>query len=191
MVWASAPVTSPRGWDCRRRLQTTFASLAASTISARWTAASSPVWWAATRWNWRCGGGEPLAKSLPGARRVRGYPEGMRHEVASVAMIESNRNVLGPAHDRDLVLHLVGTHHGWGRPLPPIIEDPELQVLSWTVDGHFLEAASDLAESSLALDMSDRFWRLVERYGYHGLAWLEAVLRLADHQQSAEEAKRA
>ena len=72
--------------------------------------------------------GEPLAKSLPGARRVRGYPEGMRHEVASVAMIESNRNVLGPAHDRDLVLHLVGTHHGWGRPLPPIIEDPEPQV---------------------------------------------------------------
>ena len=133
--------------------------------------------------------GEPLAKSLPGARRVRGYPEGMRHEVASVAMIESDGEVLGPAHDRDLVLHLVGTHHGWGRPLPPIIEDPEPQVLSWTLDDHVLKAASDLTESSLALDMSDRFWRLVERYGYHGLAWLEAVLRLADHQQSAEEAK--
>ena len=134
---------------------------------------------------------EPLAKSLPGARRVGGYPEGMRHEVASVAMIESNGDVLGPAHDRDLVLHLVGTHHGWGRPLPPIIEDPEPQVLSWTSDGHVLKAASDFAESSLALDMSDRFWRLVERYGYHGLAWLEAVLRLADHQESAEEAKRS
>ena len=133
--------------------------------------------------------GNPLAKSLPGARRGRGYPRGMRHEVASVAMIESNREVLNPAHDKDLVLHLVGTHHGWGRPLPPIIEDPDPQILSYTLDGHYMEAASDLAESSLALDMADRFWRLVERYGYHGLAWLEATLRLADHQQSAEEAR--
>ena len=135
--------------------------------------------------------GEPLAKSLRSARRIRGYPEGMRHEVASVAMIESNGDVLGPAHDRDLVLHLVGTHHGFGRPLPPIIEDPEPRMLSYTLDGHLLNAASNLADTPLALDMADRFWRLVERYGYHGLAWLEAVLRLADHQQSAEEAKQA
>ena len=135
--------------------------------------------------------GEPLAKSLPGARRVGGYPRGMRHEVASVAMIESNGNVLSSAHDKELVLHLVGSHHGWGRPLPPIIEDPEPRVLSYTWDGHFMEANSDLSESSLALDMADRFWRLVARYGYHGLAWLETILRLADHQQSAEEAKRA
>ena len=131
--------------------------------------------------------GEPLAKSLPGARRVAGYPAGMRHEIASVAMIESNADVLGLAHDEDLVLHLVGTHHGWGRPLPPIIEDPNPQALSYAWDGHLLTASSDLVEGSLALDMADRFWRLVERYGYHGLAWLEAVLRLADHRQSAEE----
>ena len=131
--------------------------------------------------------GEPLAKSLPGARWVPGYPAGMRHEIASVAMIESNTDVLDLAHDADLVLHLVGTHHGWGRPLPPIIEDPEPQALSYTWDGRLLTAHSDLVEGSLALDMADRFWRLVERYGYHGLAWLEAVLRLADHRQSAEE----
>ncbi len=134
--------------------------------------------------------GEPLAKSLPGARRIRRYPRGMRHEVASVAMIESNRDVIGPAHDKDLVLHLIGTHHGWGRPLPPIMEDPEPQVLTFSVDGLFMETGSDLTESSLALDMADRFWRLVERYGHHGLAWLETILRLADHQESAEEATR-
>ena len=106
-------------------------------------------------------------------------------------MVESNTDVLGLAHDEDLVLHLVGTHHGWGRPLPPIIEDSNPQALSYAWDGHLLTANSDLVEGSLALDMADRFWRLVERHGYHGLAWLEAVLRLADHRQSAEEGGQA
>ena len=131
--------------------------------------------------------GEPLAKSLPGRLKVRRYPAGMRHELASVAMIGSDRDVLCQAHDKDLVLHLVGTHHGWGRPLPPVITDPEPQTLTYTFDGHTLEVNSDLVDSPLALEMADRFWRLVDRYGYHGLAWLEAIFRLADHRQSAEE----
>ncbi len=134
---------------------------------------------------------KPLAKSLPGVRRVQKYPRGMRHEIASVAMIKSNSDILGLAHDKDLVLHLVGSHHGWARPFLPIIEDPDPQALSCTLGNHCMQANSNQVESSLALDMADRFWRLVQRYGYHGLAWLEAVLRLSDHQQSAEEAKQA
>ena len=133
---------------------------------------------------------EPLAKSLPGTRRVQEYPSGMRHELASLAMIESNDALLSVAHDRDLVLHLIGTHHGWGRPLPPLIKDHEPQTLSFSLGNHRMTASSDLVNSSVALDMADRFWRLVERYGYHGLAWLEAILRLADHQQSAQESER-
>lgn len=134
---------------------------------------------------------EPLAKSLPGTKRVRCYPKGMRHELASVALAASNHAVLNAAHDRDLVLHLIGTHHGWARPLPPVIEDSAPQELAYVVDGHALASSSNLVEGSLALDMADRFWRLVERYGHHGLAWLEAILRLADHQQSAHEAEQA
>lgn len=130
---------------------------------------------------------EPLAKSLPGVPRTWRYPRGMRHEVGSVALVNSDPEVLAQAHDPELVLHLIGTHHGCARPLPPVIEDPAPQSVSYTLDGRRLEADSDLADGSLGLDMAERFWRLVGRYGYYGLAWLETILRLADHRQSAEE----
>ena len=130
---------------------------------------------------------EPLAKSVPGAHRVYRYPRGMRHEVASVALVKSNSAILANAHDPDLVLHLITTHHGYGRPLPPIIEDQDSQQLRYLHDGHEMETSSNLVDSSIALKGAERFWYLTDRYGHHGLAWLEAILRLADHRQSAEE----
>ena len=133
---------------------------------------------------------EPLAKSLPGARHAgRSYPVGMRHEVASVAMLESNNDVLKSANDRDLVLYLVATHHGWGRPLLPVSKDTDPQEISYTFDGQCMKLADDISKSALALDMADRFWCLTERYGHYGLVWLESILRLADHQVSSEEAR--
>ncbi len=133
---------------------------------------------------------KPLAKSAPGTRRVYPYPRGMRHEIASTALVESNPAVLTDAHDPDLVLHLIITHHGHGRPLPPILPDEDPQSLRYRFDGHDLEADSQLVDTDIALEAADRFWRLVERYGHHGLAWLEAILRLADHRQSEEEKQR-
>ena len=127
---------------------------------------------------------EPLAKSRPGTRRVRRYPIGMRHEVASLAMVQSDQAVLGQAHDPELVLHLIGTHHGYGRPLLPIQEDIPPQSLEHTWHEHVLTAESNWVDTSLASDMADRFWRLVKKYGYYGLAWLETILRLADHRES-------
>lgn len=131
---------------------------------------------------------EPIAKSLLGVRtRPQGWPP-MRHELSSVAMAQSNPGIRATAHDWDLVLHLVGTHHGQARPLPPIVEDNEPQTLGFKHGEHVMESDSGgLVDSPLAIEMADRFWRLVARYGYHGLAWLEAILRLADHRQSAAE----
>ena len=127
---------------------------------------------------------EPLAKSRSGTRHVRRYPRGMRHELASVAMAMSSDAVLGAAHDRELVLHLVGTHHGCSRSFPPIRKDDSPQLLRYEHNGHVMTTDSDLVNTSLASAMTDRFWRLVDRYGYYGLAWLETILRLADHRAS-------
>ena len=59
----------------------------------------------------------------------------MRHEFGSVALAKDNPAVLDRAHDADLVLHLIGTHHGFGRPLPQIRVDGEPQPL--TASGRF------------------------------------------------------
>ena len=157
---------------------------------------------------------EPLAKSLPGVRTPRRAWPPVRHEFGSVALVNSDPSILKEARDPDLVLHLIGTHHGFARPLPQIRDDDDPQELEATgkfgdegfrlsgseylrsgrtddiEDSVSMSAASDLVRTPLALEMADRFWRLQQRYGHHGLAWLEAILRLADHQQSAEEARR-
>ncbi len=129
----------------------------------------------------------PLAKSLRGVRaRRHGWPP-VRHEVGSVALAQSSVAVLSRAHDPDLVLHLLATHHGRGRPLPRIVRDDCPQVLSYEMGDVVLSTRTDFSETPLALDMADRFWRLCAKYGHHGLAWLEAILRLADHRQSEVE----
>lgn len=126
----------------------------------------------------------PLAKSLRGVRTRRdGWPP-VRHEVASVALARSADEVLKRAHDPDLVLHLIATHHGRGRPLLPIVRDDCPQSLSYEFGDVVLSIRTDFSETPLSLDMAACFWRLSAKYGHHGLAWLEAIFRLADHRQS-------
>lgn len=130
---------------------------------------------------------EPLAKSIPNCKKTDVYPKGMRHEVASMALVTSNMKVLANAHDKDLVLHLIGSHHGWCRPLPFIAKDENPVLIRYKVDENVLIASSDQVNHDIALDSAHRFWLLVERYGYYGLAWLESVVRLSDHLRSNEE----
>lgn len=133
-----------------------------------------------------------LAKSgLSGKHRRTGdpsldYPTGTRHEFLSVALALSNEAVLAPAHDPDLVLHLVATHHGHARPWPVVVPDPAPREVIAPYDGVELAAHSELP-ASFGADHCERFYRLVERYGAHGLAWLETIFRLADHRRSERE----
>lgn len=134
---------------------------------------------------------EPLAKSIPGVKTSPKDSPTVRHEISSVALVQSNEDVLSLANDKDLVLYLVGTHHGHGRPIPVIRpdDDPQPLAISYMSRGADLPmaATTDLAHTTLAVEMAERFWRLHRKYGHHGIAWLEAILRLADHRVSAEE----
>jgi CRISPR-associated endonuclease/helicase Cas3 len=142
----------------------------------------------------------PLAKSAQSlrdrragqlARLMAGYPDGYRHELLSVAMVASNAALLEQAHDSELVLHLVGAHHGWCRPFAPFNDHCEdIQAAVSMTNGPAcisaeLTAGTRHRLARLDSGVTDRFWTLTERYGWWGLAWLEAILRLADHRASA------
>lgn len=117
-------------------------------------------------------------------RTRAGYPEGARHELLSVALASSAPDLLASANDPDLVLHLVASHHGHCRPMAPVQRDERPREVTLMFDGHPLNASTDHKLDALGSGVAARFWRLVRRYGPHGLAFLEAVLRLADHRRS-------
>jgi CRISPR-associated endonuclease/helicase Cas3 len=135
--------------------------------------------------------GELLAKSVR-ARAGGGAgaaPEGFRHEALSVALAERHPDLAKLSEDeRALLLWLVGTHHGWGRPFfpPPKDSAPETEA-ALPLDG--AELAAQAGEAPLRLDQGwfERVERLRRTYGPWELARLEAILRLADHAASAEE----
>lgn len=143
---------------------------------------------------WLTGGlGSPhlLAKSalrdpreIARAREASGYPRGARHELLSLTLLDSDDEVLSGASDGDLVRHLVASHHGWCRPWAPAVADDDPVDVEVEHHGRVLRASSDHDLASVGSGIADRFFALLDRYGWHGLAWLESVLRLADHRRS-------
>jgi CRISPR-associated endonuclease/helicase Cas3 len=137
------------------------------------------------------------------AQRRSGYPPGARHEVQSLAMLQGRLEALSERlkkvdatkePDLDLVLHLVASHHGYCRPFAPAVVDAN--PVDVALAGHasttfgtidFAPATSKNELHRLDSPLADRFWALIERYGWHELCWLEAILRLADHRASEEE----
>ena len=115
-------------------------------------------------------------------RAAAGWPRGGRHEALSARLVrlwtESTEGDLDPSM-ADLLIHLVISHHGSGRPVvPPVIDATPGKVAS-ELHSVRVEAPADL--SLVDWDQPARFRRLNETLGPWGLALLEAILRRADH----------
>jgi CRISPR-associated endonuclease/helicase Cas3 len=121
------------------------------------------------------------------AREHSGYPRGARHELLSVRLAESAPGLLAKAHDAELVLHLIGSSHGYCRPFAPVVEDLESPKVEWQFNGDCFTYKGPTKLEHIGSGVAERFWRLTRRYGWWGLAYLEAILRLADHRQSEQE----
>jgi len=135
---------------------------------------------------------KPLAKSeRPPHREYRrrkqiaGYPEGARHEFASVALAESWGEWPEDV-DRELALYLIGTHHGHGRPFPPVWDDDGYQIRGeW--EGRSLSARDVHRIAHIGSGWAERYTTMTQRFGWWGLAYLETILRRADGMQSRKE----
>jgi CRISPR-associated endonuclease/helicase Cas3 len=120
-------------------------------------------------------------------------PDGFRHEMLSVQIVQQRRRDLGvdTTVDFDTLLHLIAAHHGHARPFAPVvIDDAEDDLLSVEVSGISItpeERRLWVPSHRLDSGVAERFWTLTRRHGWWGLAWLESILRLADQQASAAE----
>ncbi len=136
-------------------------------------------------------GTRPTAKSnMPHhhwdkARREAGWPSGGRHEAISarlVALWLAASNDWPEATVRDLLIHLIISHHGRGRPLVPPVEDGTGASVSVRVKEDDVEAPADL--EVVDWEQPSRFKRLNDQFGPWGLALLESIVRQADHEVS-------
>ena len=144
--------------------------------------------WRFQRWLDPDDGGILAAKSnMPrhrwnAARAAAGWPRGGRHEALSARLVHCwlERHPCGcdPSLN-DLLLHLIISHHGHGRPLVPPVADDTAGIVSGVVEDAPVEAPADL--SIVDWDQPARFRRLCEWFGPWGLAVLEAIVRQADH----------
>lgn len=119
-------------------------------------------------------------------RADAGWPRGGRHEDLSARLVRSWLNdepEWGGEVERDLLIHLVISHHGNGRPLVPPAKDGTGATVCGVVSGTRVEVAADLA--IVDWDQPARFRRLNNHFGPWGLALLEAIVIRSDHAVSA------
>lgn len=100
-----------------------------------------------------------------------------RHEFGSLVDIQSVPEFQSLDDDsKDLVQHLIATHHGQGRPH---------FTAEQVIDPHSATPACE----AIAVEVPRRFAKLQRRFGRWGLAYLESILRAADWAASAEPSK--
>ena len=115
-----------------------------------------------------------------------GWPRGGRHEDLSARLVRAwlaHTPGWGSPMQRDLLVHLVISHHGKGRPLVPPAADGMTGSVRGVVEGVLVTADADLA--LVDWEQPGRFRWLQEQFGPWGLALLEAIVIRADHAVSA------
>lgn len=116
---------------------------------------------------------------------VFGYPHASRHEFASVRLFEHVAMKFGEK--GELIRYIIGAHHGHGRPFPPVLSDLAPVEVSLEHDGKRISTTSDHRLYRLDSGWVDLFWLMVRRYGWWGIAYMEALLITADRSVSARE----
>lgn len=117
------------------------------------------------------------------ARQRAGLPDQFRHELLSLLLAEQLSTLSDDELMRELVLHVIASHHGYCRPLAPVVKDPSPPDVE--VRGLSIQAAQRYPCHQFDSGIPERFWELTRQYGWWGLAYLEAMLRLSDQQASA------
>ena len=134
----------------------------------------------------------PVAKSnMPhnrwtAARVAAGWPGGGRHEELSARLVRRWLRTRSDCDDdplADLLVHLVISHHGSGRPLIRPVPDGTAAAVHAQIADTAVTAPADL--SIIDWNQPARFVKLNDRFGPWGLALLEAIVRRADHAVSA------
>lgn len=122
-------------------------------------------------------------------RKSLGLPDGFRHELLSTKIVAEAR-AWQDHPERDLLLHLIASHHGRCRGFAPVVHDRQPEPFEVSADGLQTVYLGDSAPmAALADGVPARFWSLTRRFGWWGLPYLEALLRLADQTESANPAK--
>ena len=140
---------------------------------------------------WDVVGKDLVAKSaypsslIPHYQKLSDIPDGFRHELLSTLIVGGSE--LAAHHpERDLLLHLLASHHGYCRASAPVVQDADPESFSVNIEGetcHYAGSSAPLAH--FADGVPERFWKLTRRFGWWGLAYLETLLRLADQRESS------
>ncbi len=136
---------------------------------------------------------QPLAKSAwipasPAERRAvceaSGLPESFRHEMLSTHLAGVHAAMPAESLLADLFLHLIASHHGHARPLAPVSDDPAPPSINGKLGDQTVSLSGEDRRRWIAhrvdSGLTDRYWKLTRRYGWWGLAYLEAIVRLGD-----------